>query len=110
MPISGPVEKEPQLAKRLITGSVALGCYHAIRCFLLSQEEESCNRSSMFGPVGLWDRRRTESRIAAAAWTSRMFVSKEHAEGALRTTGKELAGQAFTKDFEFVILECVDRS
>ena len=39
-----------------------------------------------------------------------MFVSKEHAEGALRTTGKELAGQAFTKDFEFVILECVDRS
>jgi hypothetical protein len=39
-----------------------------------------------------------------------MFVSKEHAEGALRTTGKKLAGEAFTKDFYFVILECVDRS
>jgi len=39
-----------------------------------------------------------------------MFVSKEHAEGALRTTGKRLSGQAFTKDFEFLILECVDRS
>jgi len=39
-----------------------------------------------------------------------LFVSKEHAEGALRTTGKEMAGTAFTKDFEFVILECADRS
>jgi hypothetical protein len=39
-----------------------------------------------------------------------LFVSKEHAEGALRTTGKALAGQSFTKDFEFVILECDNRS
>ena len=39
-----------------------------------------------------------------------LFVSKEHAEGALRTTGREMAGTEFAKDFSFVILECVDRS
>ena len=39
-----------------------------------------------------------------------LFISKEHAEGALRTTGKAMAGTEFTKDFSFVILECVDRS
>ena len=38
-----------------------------------------------------------------------MFFSKEHAEAALRATGKELAGQSFTKDFDFTILECCER-
>jgi hypothetical protein len=40
-----------------------------------------------------------------------LFASRDAAEVALRATGKEMSSQAFTftKDFEFVILECVDR-
>ncbi len=39
-----------------------------------------------------------------------LFDSHQHAKDALNATGKELAGQAFVKDFEFLILECVDRN
>lgn len=35
-----------------------------------------------------------------------IFPSREEAENALRATGKALAGQAFTKNFSFIILEC----
>lgn len=38
-----------------------------------------------------------------------LLDSEEDARMALYATGKALAGQSFTKDFEFLILECVAR-
>ena len=38
------------------------------------------------------------------------FATIEDAEHALRRTGNACTGQAWTKEFAFVILECVDRS
>lgn len=39
-----------------------------------------------------------------------LFATREQAESALARTGKECAGEEWTKTFAFVVLECVDRS